>query len=71
MHPFHIGLELLKLAQFAPFSYLLFTALEFGSNHFGIIFWKIVQPHDHNEIKQPIGKIFRKYKRIRHYFVMS
>ena len=49
----------------------VFTALEFGSNHFGILLWKIVKPRDHNEIKPPIGKIFKKYKTIRHYVVMS
>ena len=47
-----------------------FTALEFDSNHFHILFGKIVKPPDHNEIKPPVGKIFRKYKPIRHYFVM-
>ena len=39
----------------------VFTALEFDSNHFDILLWKIVKPHDHNEIKPPIGKMFRKY----------
>ena len=39
-----------------------FTTLEFASNHFGILLWKIVRPCDHNEIKPPIGKIFRKCK---------
>ena len=39
----------------------VFTALEFDSNHFGILLWKIVKPRDHNEIKPPIGKMFRKY----------
>ena len=52
-------------------SSLVFTALEFYSSYFGIPIWKIVKPRDHNEIKLPIRKIFRKYKRIRHYFVMS
>ena len=47
------------------------TALEYDGNHFGILLWKIVKPRDHNEIKPPIGKIFRKYKTIRHYLVMS
>ena len=42
----------------------VFTALEFDSNHFDILLWKIVKPRDHNEIKQPIGKILRKYKPI-------
>ena len=46
----------------------IFTDLEFDRNHFGILFWKIVKPRDHNEIKPPIGKIFRKYKVIRHIF---
>ena len=46
------------------------TALEYDGNHFGILLWKIVKPRDHNEIKPPIGKIFRKYKTIRHYLVM-
>ena len=49
----------------------VFTALEFDGNHFGILLWKIVKPRDHNEIKPPIGKIFWKYKTIRHYLVMS
>ena len=49
----------------------VFTALEFDSYHFNILLWKIVKPCDHNEIKTPIGKVFRKYKPIRHYFVMS
>ena len=40
----------------------VFTALEFDSNHFGILLWKIVKPRDHNEIKPPIAKIVRKYK---------
>ena len=47
----------------------VFTALKCDSNHFDIL--KIVKPRDHNEIKPPIGKIIRKYKPIRHYFVMS
>ena len=45
----------------------VFTPLEFDSYHF----WKIVKPCDHNEVKTPIGKVFQKYKPIRHYFVMS
>ena len=49
----------------------VFTALEFDSNHFVILLWKMVKPRDHNEIKLPIGKIIRKYQPIRHYFVMS
>ena len=49
----------------------VFTALEFDSNHFGILLWKIVKPCGYNEIKPPIGKIFRKYKPIRNFFVMS
>ena len=49
----------------------VFTALELDSNHFDFLLWKLVKQRDHNEIKQPIGKIFRKYKPIRHYFVMS
>ena len=32
---------------------------------------KIVKARDLNEIKPPIGKIFRKYKPIWYYFVMS
>ena len=44
------------------FSSHLFTALEFNSNHVGILLWKTVKPRDHNEMKQPIEKIFRKYK---------
>ena len=47
-----------------------FTALEFDSNHFGTLPWKIVKPREHNEIKPPIGKIFQKFKPIRQYFVM-
>ena len=49
----------------------VFVTLICNINHFGILFWKIVKPHDDNEIKPPIGKIFRKYKPITHYFVMS
>ena len=48
----------------------VFTGLEFDSNHFGILLWKIVKPLDYSEIKPPIQKIFRKYKPIRHYFAM-
>ena len=47
------------------------TTSEFHSNHFGILLRKIVKPGDHNEIKLAIRKIFRKYKPIRHYLVMS
>ena len=36
----------------------VFTALEFDSNHFGVLLWKIVKPRDHNEIKPSIGKRF-------------
>ena len=39
----------------------VFTALEFDSNHFGILLWKIVKPRDHNEVKPPIRKIFTLY----------
>ena len=35
----------------------VFTPLEFDSNHFGILLWKIVKPLDHNKIKPQIGKI--------------
>ena len=49
----------------------VFTALEFDSKHFGVLLRKIVKPRDHNEIKPSMGKIFRKYKPIRHYFVIS
>ena len=31
------------------------TALEFDSNYFGVLLWKIVKPRNHNEIKPPIG----------------
>ena len=48
----------------------IFTALEFDSNYFGIL-WKLVKPCDHNKNKPPIGKIFQKYKPIRYSFVMS
>ena len=48
----------------------VFSVLEFDSYHFGILLCKIVKSRDHNEIKPPIGKIFRKFKPIRHYFVM-
>ena len=47
------------------------TALEFNCNHFGTLLWKIVKPPDHNEIEPPIRKIFRKYKLIIHYLVIS
>ena len=39
-----------------------FTALKFDSNNFVILLSKIVKPRDHNKIKPPIRKIFRKYK---------
>ena len=52
-------------------SWHVFTALEFNSNHFGILIRKIVKPCEHNEIKRPIGTIFRKYKPIKHYFMIS
>ena len=48
----------------------VFTALMFDSNHFGILLWKIVKPRDYNEIKPPIGKIYRKYKPMINYSVM-
>ena len=48
----------------------IFTVLEFDSNHFGILPLKTVKPRDYNEIKPFIGKIFRKDKPDRHYFVM-
>ena len=83
---FHITLKQLKLGLISIFSKYyfktgticlvflsshIFTAVDFDGNHFGILLWKTVMPRDHNEIKLPIGKIFRKYKPIRHYFVMS
>ena len=49
----------------------IFTALEFDSNHFGVVLWKKIKPREPNEVKPPIGKIFRKHKPIRHYFVMT
>ena len=49
----------------------LFTALEFHGNHFAILLSKMVKPHDHNEIKLSIGKIFPKYIKKGYYFVMS
>ena len=49
----------------------VFTASDFESIYFGILLWKLVNPRDHSEIKPTIGKIFRKYKPIRHHFVMS
>ena len=82
MYPFHMRLEHLKLTYFFSKYYFktgtiylllsshVFIALEFDNNHFGIPLWKIVKPHDPNGIKQRIGKIFRKYKPIRHYFVI-
>ena len=48
----------------------VFTALEFDSNHFGNLLWKIVKPRDHNEIKSLIRRIFWNYKTIKHYFAM-
>ena len=39
--------------------------------HFGILLREIVKPRDHDEIKPPVTKIFRKYKPIRHYFVTT
>ena len=52
-------------------SWHAFTALEFDSYHFDILLLKTVKPRDHNEIKPPIEKIFRKCTPIRHYFEMS
>ena len=49
----------------------VFTTLQLDSNCFSILLWKIVKPRGHNETEPSIGKIFRKYKRVRHYFVMS
>ena len=73
--PFHIRFRTLKVNLlsliFLFLSLHVFTGLEFDSNHFGFLLWKMVKPRDHNEIKPTIGKIFRKYKPIRHYFVMS
>ena len=48
----------------------VFTALEFHSNYFGILLWKIEKPRDYNEIKPTAGKISQKYKPIRHCFVI-
>ena len=59
----------MKQAQFV--SSHVFIALEFYKNHFVILIWKIVKSCYHNEIKPPIGKIFRKYEAIRHFFVIS
>ena len=49
----------------------VFATLQFDSNHFGILLWKIVKLRDHNETKPPIGKIFLQYKSIWYYFEMS
>ena len=49
----------------------VFTTLEFDSNHFSILLWEKGRPCNQNEIKPPIGKIFLRYKPIKHYFVMS
>ena len=48
-----------------------FTTLEFDSNHLGTLLWKVVKPCEHNEIEPPIGKLLRKYKPLRSYFVMN
>ena len=48
----------------------VFTTLEFESNYLTNLLWKIVKSRDHNKIKPPIGKIFRKYESIRHHFAM-
>ena len=37
-------------------------ALEFDSNNFDIMHWKILKSQGHNEIKPPIGEVFWKYK---------
>ena len=37
----------------------VFTILELDNNYFGILFWKIVKPRDHDEIKPSIEKIFQ------------
>ena len=49
----------------------VFITLKFNSNPFGILLWKVVKPRDRNKINPTIGKIFRKYKPIRHYIVIS
>ena len=56
----------LRVARRASFflSSLVFTPLEFHSNYFGILLWKLVKPSEHNESKPPIRKIFQKYKPI-------
>ena len=48
----------------------VFTALDFFSNHLDILLWKILKALDHNEVRLPTRKIFRKYKPIRHDFEM-
>ena len=48
-------------------SFHVLTALEFDSNYFGILLWKIVKRRD-NQKNMPI---FQKCKPITHYFVMS
>ena len=49
----------------------VFPDIDFDSNYFGIPLSQIVKPRDHNETKPLKGKIFQKYKLIRHYFSMS
>ena len=49
----------------------IFATLEFDSNYLVSFLWNIVKLPDHSEVKPPIGKIFWKYKPIRHYLVMS
>ena len=34
----------------------VFAALEFDSNYFGILLWKIIVPRDHNDSKRPLQK---------------
>ena len=58
MPPFHIRLERLKLfnIKFSNIKFYFKTdalSLEFDSNYFGILLWKIVQPRDHNYTKLP------------------
>ena len=65
---YHFNTGTLSLLSF---SWHILTVSEFDINYFDILFWKIVKPRDHNEIKPPVGKIFRKYKPIIPYFVIT
>ena len=65
---YHFKTDTLYLFLFL--SSLVFTPLEFDSNYFSNVLFKILKPRDHNEIKPPLGKKFQKYNPVTHYFAI-